>query len=427
MKIAVICLIMGISFGVSAADAPLERWTQWRGQNRDSHADHLELPSDLGERHLIPAWRMPLGPGYSGPIVAEGMVFVTETVDKKYEVVRALDLATGKELWRAQWEGAMSVPFFARKNGSWIRATPAWAPGKLYVAGMEDYLVCLDTKDGRRVWHMDFPEKFEAPDPTFGFVSSPLVDGDHLYVQAGAAVMKLNRHNGETVWRSLEDKGGMMGSAFSSPILATFDGVRQLVVQTRTHLAGLSPQDGAVLWQREIPSFRGMNILTPTVYKEKIFTSNYKGRSYLFDLKRSGNDWALEQVWENKSMAYMSSPVIVGDYVFMHLQNKSANCIDLKTGEEEWRSSERFGDYWSMVAVKDKILALDSGGELLLMEANSAAPVVIDRRKVADQPSWAHLAVTQDGVFIRELEAIAMFAWSKSQPTLPTENPAGQD
>jgi hypothetical protein len=50
-------------------------------------------------------------------------VFVTETKDQKVETGRALDRQTGKELWSQQWDGSISVPFFAKSNGDWIRAT----------------------------------------------------------------------------------------------------------------------------------------------------------------------------------------------------------------------------------------------------------------------------------------------------------------
>ena len=91
-------------------------WPQWRGPARTSvipDAGHWQ--DDL--KGLRQTWRVELGPSYSGPIVAGDRVFVTETHDKKSEIVRALDRKTGKELWKVEWLGAMTVPFFARANG----------------------------------------------------------------------------------------------------------------------------------------------------------------------------------------------------------------------------------------------------------------------------------------------------------------------
>ena len=171
----------------------------------------------------------------------------------------------------------MTVPFFAKSNGDWIRATPACDGERLFVAGMRDLLVCLDARTGQERWRFDFVKKLEAPVPDFGCVCSPLVDGDAVYVQAGASVVKLHKQTGELLWRSLKDQGGMWGSVFSSPIIATLGGQRQLVVQTREKLAGLTLETGEVLWSQPVEAFRGMNILTPVVHEDTVFTSAYGG------------------------------------------------------------------------------------------------------------------------------------------------------
>ncbi len=132
-------------------------------------------------------WRAELGPSYSGPIVSGDRVFTTETKDKKLEVVTAFDRITGRQIWRVQWEGAMTVPFFAKSNGDWIRSTPALDGDRLYVAGMRDVLVCLDAGNGNEVWRKDLAKELGTPLPDFGFVCSPLVDGEAVYVQAGGA------------------------------------------------------------------------------------------------------------------------------------------------------------------------------------------------------------------------------------------------
>jgi outer membrane protein assembly factor BamB len=353
-----------------------------------------------------------MGPSYSGPIVVGDRILVTETEEKKSEVVRALDRATGKELWRRTWVGSMSVPFFARSNGSWIRSTPAYDDGMLYVAGMRDVLVCLRASDGEVVWRVDFVERFGTPLPAFGFVSSPLIDGDALYVQAGASLVKLDKRTGETIWRSLNDAGGMWGSAFSSPYLCDLNGRRILLVQTRTNLAAVAPEDGKVIWSQEIPAFRGMNILTPTLINNKVFTSSYGGRSFLYAASPSADGWTVDEIWNNKAQGYMSSPVVIDDHIYLHLRNQRFTCIDAKSGETKW-TTKPYGKYWSLVANGNQILALDERGELLLIEANPSEFSLIGRVKVSEEATWAHLAVVGDQLFIRELNAISAFRWTK--------------
>jgi outer membrane protein assembly factor BamB len=189
--------------GVSAEPKP-EIWNQWRGPRRDGQCKGPPWPDRLSDGSLKLLWRVSLDPSYSGPIVAENVVFTTATRNKESEVVYALDRKTGKQRWCSEWKGAMTVPFFAASNGSWIRATPAYDGQSLFVAGMRDVLVCLDARSGEKRWCVDFVKKFGSPLPAFGFVSSPLVDGDALYVQAGAAVMKLKKATGEVVWQTLK-------------------------------------------------------------------------------------------------------------------------------------------------------------------------------------------------------------------------------
>jgi len=187
---------------------------------------------------------------------------VTETVNAENETVRALDRKSGAELWRASWSGAISVPFFAKSNGDWIRSTPACDGESLFVGGIRDVLVCLDMASGAVRWRFDFPERLGAPVPAFGFVSSPLIAGEYVYVQAGGAFVKLNKRTGELVWKSAGDEGGM-DSAFSSPVLANLAGINQFLVQMRDELFGVHPDDGRILWRQTVPAYRGMNILTP--------------------------------------------------------------------------------------------------------------------------------------------------------------------
>ena len=147
-------------------------WQQWRGAARDGLVAGAAWPDGLEQGRLEKLWRVELGPGYSGPVIAGDTVFVTETRDKKTEHVRCLDRQTGRELWQAGWDGAMTVPFFAASNGSWIRATPAVADGRIYVAGMRDLLVCLDAATGTEIWRVDFMTALESPLPAFGFGTS---------------------------------------------------------------------------------------------------------------------------------------------------------------------------------------------------------------------------------------------------------------
>jgi outer membrane protein assembly factor BamB len=400
---AVLILLIAIPV---AAEESSDTWSQWRGPNRDGTLVGTKLPDTLTE--LKEVWKVDLGPSYSGPIVDSDRVFSTETKDRKVEIVRALDRKTGEEIWKHQWEGALSVPFFAKANGDWIRSTPAFDGERLYVAGIREVLVCLNGKTGKEVWRLDFVKEFKSKAPSFGCASSPLLLGDYIYVQAGG-FCKIDKLTGEIKWRVLDDGGGMFGGAFSSPYFTELNGKPQFIVQTRTALTGVDPEDGKVLWTQTVPAFRGMNIVTPTIHKDSVFTSSYGGRSFLFATKKEETDWSIEETWTNKAQGYMSSPIIINDHLYLHLRNQRVVCINLETGESSWTTTP-FGKYWSMVTDGEKILALDEKGELLLIKANPEEFELLDRRTVADN-SWAHIAVVGNEIFVRALGHMAVYRW----------------
>ncbi|MCG6158139.1 PQQ-binding-like beta-propeller repeat protein [Rubinisphaera margarita] len=408
-------LFILLSQSIAFSQDELPAWNQWRGPERTGVVIGPAWPRSLNEDSLERSWRVELPPSYSGPVLSDRAVFVTGTENKETEVVLALDRNTGAELWRAEWPGSMSVPFFAASNGSWIRATPVYDGSSLYVAGMRDVLVSLDAETGEEQWRVDFVKELGTPVPSFGFASSPLLDGNFLYVQAGASLIKLDKETGEIVWRVLKDDGGMMGSAFSSPTIATLSGKRQLLVQTRLRLAGVDPDSGEVLWEQDVPNFRGMNILTPIPFENGVFTSSYRNKAWYYEISRTDERFNATEKWSNNAQAYMSTPVVIDNHAYLHLQNRRFTCIDLRTGERTW-TSEPFGKYCSMVAKKDLILALDERGILLLIRASREKFELLDERKVSDEETWAHVAVSGPDVIVRELNAVSVFQWRKPAP-----------
>ena len=388
-----------------------QSWSQWRGPTRDGmlHSGS-DLPKSISREHLKLVWRKELSKGYPGPVVSDKLVFTAESKGKS-EIVSAFDRKTGEKVWETDWLGSMSVPFFAAKNGSWVRSTPAYDGRNLYVGGMRDYLVCLDAETGKVKWTADFPKRYKSPLPAFGFVCSPLVDGDFVYVQAGAGVVKLEKETGLSVWRTMTDNGGMHGSAFSSPIIATLQGKRQIVVQSRTTLAGIDMEDGKVLWQKDVKAYRGMNILTPIILGNSIMTSSYGGETLLFDISKNAEGFSIKQKWDNNQQGYMSGPIVIDGYCYLHLRKQRITCINMKTGDTMWISGQSFGKYMSMVSNGKEILALDQNGTLYHIDPNPNELVIKEKRAISDDETWAHLAISGNQIFIRELNALACYEW----------------
>jgi len=165
-----------------------------------------------------------------------------------------------------------------------------------------------------------------------------------------------------------------------------------------------------VLWSQDIPAMLGMNILTPTVQGDRVFTSSYGGGSRLLQIKNGGDGFQVETVWNTPLQGYMSTPVVIDGHAYLHLRSQRFVCLDLATGKQNW-TTKPYGQYWSLVAQKDRILALDQRGELLLIRATPERFDLVDSRKISDQETWGHLAVCGGQVFIRELKRISAYRW----------------
>ncbi|WP_246173699.1 PQQ-binding-like beta-propeller repeat protein [Limnoglobus roseus] len=87
----------------------------------------------------------------------------------------------------------------------------------------------------------------------------------------------------------------------------------------------------------------------------------------------AGGKYDTSDAWTLRYEGYMTTPVVVDGYAYVLDKDKRLLCINLKTGKEAWGTDERFGDYWSLVANGDKILALDNRGVLYLLRATRPA------------------------------------------------------
>jgi outer membrane protein assembly factor BamB len=396
--------------GELLADGYGETWPQWRGPQRDGSVTGNSWPDRLQGSALEQSWRVDLPPSYSGPIVSADNVYVTYTRDMKYEGVRALDRQSGKEVWSTEWEGAMEVAALGTSMGSWIRATPTYDGEQLFVAGMPDLLVCLDAKTGAERWRADFHKRYGTPLPELGFVCSPLVVDDRVYVQTADSFVSVDKRTGKSLWRCLERRDKGQGS-YSSPDFGIIHGRPQLLVANIDAIAGVDPVAGDVLWKRVIDSYDQGCILAPVAYRGGVFTSTRASRTAYYPLTNRDGRFTITDGWKNKLVIYMSSPVVIGDYAYVHLKNGRFACVDLRSGKITWTSGRPFGEYCSMVWRKDRLLALTNEGQLLLIHANPDRFILADSRSISTAETWGHLAIAGQQIYIRERDAIAAYRW----------------
>src|SRR6516164_7705464 len=110
-------ILPAIAILIAANWAPLtatraDDWPQWRGPNRDGVWHETGIVKEFTDKQLQPRWRVPVGPGYSGPTVADGRVYVTDRLEgKKGERIVCLDAKTGDTIWTHSYERRYSIDY----------------------------------------------------------------------------------------------------------------------------------------------------------------------------------------------------------------------------------------------------------------------------------------------------------------------------
>ena len=344
--------------GVLGAEAD---WPQWRGPNRDGISSETGFLKNWPKAGPKVLWHIPLGDGYSGISIAQGKAY-TMFAEGNDEFVICLDASDGKEIWRFR-SGAK----FTEQRGDGPRSMPTVDGDSVFALGAEGKLYALDAHSGTELWSHNFVEEFGSSVPTWGFSSSPIVEGDLVLVEAGGkneqAIVAFDKKSGDVVWTTHTDDVG-----YSSPISIDFGGVRQIIFLTSKTLLSVAPENGQIYWKYSWPE--GINIATPIfIPDDKIFISaSYDKGAVLVRMIAAGDGIGIEEVWKSRVMKnHFNSSVLQDDYLY-GFDNAILTCIEVNTGEEQWQ--HRGFDKGSLLLADGHLIILGEGGKLGLAEAN---------------------------------------------------------
>jgi outer membrane protein assembly factor BamB len=388
--------------------AAAAEWPQWRGPNRDGLAAGVAPPA-AWPKELKQGWRVTVGIGHSSPVVAGGVVYQFARQGEE-EVLLALDAASGKELWRA---GAVPAPYTvnpaASGHGKGPKSTPVVAGGRVFTLGIAGLLSAHDAKTGRLLWRKDFSKQFPTTSPLYGTSMSPIVVGDLVVAHVGGhdkgALTAFDAATGAVKWTYDAD-----GPAYSSPVLLTAGGERQLVTFTQKELIGVSAATGALLWKLPAKTEYDTNCNTPVVYKDT-FVVTLEGQG-LVALRpvREGGKWAAKEVWRNaENELYMNTPVVHGSTLYGLSMRKKGQffAVDAATGKTIWQGPGRMGENASIVNLGGTLVALTNDAVLYVLPADAASFAPTAQYTVATSQTWAHPVVLGDRVLIKDETTLA--------------------
>ncbi|MCC7375170.1 MAG: PQQ-like beta-propeller repeat protein [Verrucomicrobiales bacterium] len=317
----------------SAAD-----WPQWRGPNRDG------VWNETGIREAFPAdglpisWRIPVGRGWSSPVIADGRVYITDVEivgNSAKERVLSFNGRSGNRVWAHSYPVAYPDWAFGPDGGG-PRATPILHNGRLFTLGATGELLCLNAATGDVVWARSLMKDF-GNEAFSGITSSPLIEGDLLILQIfakpGAAVVALDKGSGREVWRALDDS-----FTYSSPIVFTAGGQRQLIAWTQAGVTSLDPRTGKTWWRELFHTPGDMAVSTPVFHDHRLLVAGV-----MFQLG-SGEPLAKVSWPESKSpskrvLSNTSTALFRDEYVYSAKITGELVCIEASTGNEVWKTN----------------------------------------------------------------------------------------
>jgi len=378
-------------------------WTDFRGPNRAGVYAEAEIDTAWPAAGLPRLWKQPVGGGYASFTVAEGRAYTIEQ-RRDRETITAYDVETGRELW------AFGYPalFDEIMGGTGPRATPVYREGLLYSMGANGDLYCLAAKSGKPKWSKNILADNAARNQEWGMAASPLiVDGTVVVTPGGAqgkSVVAYDKLNGAPVWRALDDRAG-----YTSPILATLAGRRQIVWISAQRAVGLAPENGALLWEYAFPAQNDMNCSQPVVVDESrvLLSSSMGPGAALLEISKSGEAYAAHAVWHNNRMKNkFNSSVLYQGYIY-GLDDTILACIDARTGELKWKGG-RYG-YGQLLLAGGHLVMVTEQGDVVLVRATPEGHQELARFSAIEGRTWNIPAIDNGLLLVRNASEMACF------------------
>lgn len=308
-----------------------------------------------------------------------------------YERLLALDEETGVILWSHTWPATYRNIIWKFANGP--RTPPTVDESRVYVLGAAGMLLCLATETGELIWQVDTDVDYDTTVPVYGVSNAPIVEGELLIAVVGgfpdAKVVGFDKTTGEEVWRALEMTSE---PGYSSPIVITAGGTRQLIFWHATALTSLNPSTGETYWEQEFVLDNGLSITTPVRSGQYLVTSQFRNGTMMLALNNDRP--AARMLWRGRSRSELphltdglhsiiSTPIIMGDYLYGVGSYGELRGINATTGERLWQSDamtaqERFGTAY-FVRNGDRHFVTNDSGELIIARFSPNGYEEIDR------------------------------------------------
>jgi outer membrane protein assembly factor BamB len=380
-------------------------WPGFRGAARDGLVRGVSIATDWSRTPPVELWRHPIGPGWSS-FAVHGELVYTQEQRGDAELVSSYRLTTGAPVWRHR----DAARFYESNGGAGPRGTPTFSDGQLYALGATGLLNALDARTGAVLWSRNAAADTNKQIPQWGFAASPLVTDRTVIVAAAGKLAAYDRMTGHPQWI-----GPAAGGGYSSPQLATIDGVEQIVLVNVAGAVGVALADGQLLWKHE---WSGDGITQPAVVGGDVLFGSGSGLNSAVGLRRLGlthgaDGWSAQERWTSSALKPYFNDFVVLDGHAYGFDGSILACVDLADGKRTWKGG-RYG-HGQLVALPDQALlvVLSEDGELALVKASPEQFTEIARVPALEGKTWNHPVLAGDVLLVRNGQEMAAFRLSR--------------
>ncbi|MCP4611697.1 MAG: PQQ-binding-like beta-propeller repeat protein [Planctomycetes bacterium] len=353
-------------------------WPDFRGPTADGRSDATGLPLKWSETKNI-VWKTPIHDlGYSTPVVWGDQIWLT-TATRKGETLYAVcvDLNTGRVVHDIEVFHPKKPQRIHRYN-SYATPSALIEEGFVYVHYGSHGTACIDTKTGKVAWRR---EDFHCAHLQ-GPVSSPLLYKDMLICPFEGTdvqfVVALDKKTGKNVWRYDRPRNLYEGieplyllKSYHTPVVVSVNGKPQLINNGAMLVTGHEPRTGTEIWRLR---YRDDNPVSRIVTGHGLLFINAggsPGATHLHAVRQGGKGDITDthEVWKmTEDVPHESSPVLVGDLLYLLSDLGVLNCKQATTGQTVWtqRLEGRYGA--SLLYADNRIYISNKDGKTTIIQ-----------------------------------------------------------